>query len=685
MLTPFTRRLLALAVAGGLAPLAADAEEPTPVLPEITVYSERGEGPAAASQLAPELDARAASRDASALLEAVPGAAVVRNGAQTGIVELRGLFNERVKIVVDGLAITPACPNHMDPPLHYLTAEALDSIEVLPGVTPVSQGGDSIAGTVIANSAPAAFGADATFSTFGRVSGGYHGADSGTRALAEAGVHDRDLSVRYRGERLSGQDLNTPLGEVRDSGYNLMRQEAALATRVAGGVLRVDAGRHETWDTGTPALPMDIVSDVADKVALGYEGGNTSNALELRAWQHRIEHLMDNYSLRPATGMRMAAPTTSEDRGVRLGSRRTRGAEVYRLGVESFWNDFDGYQRNVASSAVQDLFRDARRDRLGAYGEWQSVWGERWQTQLGARVDRVQSDAGNIVSYFPANATFAAAFNAADHDIRDTDVEWAAQARYAASRQTSIELGLARKVRAPSLLERYLWSPSNASAGQADGRSYLGNLALTPEVSHQLNLGAVWQGDGRRVVLNAFYNSVRDYIQGTPHATLTDASGLPVLQYQNIGQAVLYGVDGNASLRVSETWRLTGTLGWVRGENRDNGDNLYRLAPLHADLAAEYRMDRWTHTLQWHLAASQTHVAAYNGETETPGYGVAHLRTRYRMSERASVAAGIENLFDKRYADALSGANRVSGGALPVGERIPGAGRAFYLAGEYNW
>lgn len=50
--------------------------------------------------------------DAAELLTHVPGAAVVRKGAQTGIVRLRGLFSERVR--VDGMDITPACPNHMD-------------------------------------------------------------------------------------------------------------------------------------------------------------------------------------------------------------------------------------------------------------------------------------------------------------------------------------------------------------------------------------------------------------------------------------------------------------------------------------------------------------------------------------------------------------------------------------------
>jgi hypothetical protein len=78
--------------------------------------------------------------DAASWLNQVAGASVVRNGAQTGIVQLHGLFNERVKVRVDGMEITPPCPNHMDPPLHYAPIDSLDSLQVIAGITLVSAG-----------------------------------------------------------------------------------------------------------------------------------------------------------------------------------------------------------------------------------------------------------------------------------------------------------------------------------------------------------------------------------------------------------------------------------------------------------------------------------------------------------------------------------------------------------------
>jgi hypothetical protein len=66
--------------------------------------------------------------DAASLVRNLPGAAVVRNGSQTGILQIRGLTGQRVSVKVDGMTITPACPNHMDPPLHYANPATGDQV-----------------------------------------------------------------------------------------------------------------------------------------------------------------------------------------------------------------------------------------------------------------------------------------------------------------------------------------------------------------------------------------------------------------------------------------------------------------------------------------------------------------------------------------------------------------------------
>jgi iron complex outermembrane receptor protein len=83
-----------------------------------------------------------------------------------------------------------------------------------------------------------------------------------------------------------------------------------------------------------------------------------------------------------------------------------------------------------------------------------------------------------------------------------------------------------------------------------------------------------------------YYNRVNDYIQGTSTGIIIDSK--PVLQYQNIN-AELYGFDGNLTYQLNQNIGLGGILSYVRGKNTDNGDNLYRIAPLTARLYADYQ------------------------------------------------------------------------------------------------
>lgn len=623
-------------------------------------------------------------RDIASWLEQVAGGAVVRNGQQTGIVQLRGLFNERVKVRVDGMEITPACPNHMDPPLHYAPIGSLDKLEVIAGITPVSQGGDSTAGTVVAESAAPRFAAEAGFKPLFRLHGGYSSGNDATTLAAELGSASQDTSLGYRGERVDASDYNSPNGTVRGTGFTTTRHNVVLGKQIESGTLRLDAGRHSTRNAGTPALTMDMIKDDADKVALGYKGDFGFGAVEARAYWHDIDHLMDNYSQRPIANpaMRTFAPATSRDKGMALGTR----IGSYKFGLEYRMNDFNAYSQNVTTGARKDLFRDSSRDRLGVYGEWQGALAADWMLLMGMRGDMVKMDTGHILNGYAATSSATQLvqpnFNAISHARTDYNMDATLLVRYKAGANSVYELGVARKTRSPSTLERYLWSSANASAGQADGYNYLGNINLKPEVSNQMTAGAQWKVDGWTLKPDIYYNRVSNYIQGTSTGVII--GGKPVLQYQNVN-AELYGVDASVAYKLNANITLGGILSYVRGKNTDNGDNLYRIAPLSARLYANYQTGVWSHRAELNLAARQDKVSAYNQEQPTSGYGVVNLRMRWQASKRLRLAAGVENLFDKVYYDHLGGINRVAASSVPVGGQLPGMGRSFYARVDYTW
>ncbi len=623
--------------------------------------------------------AQARAQDSAGLLEHAPGVAIVRNGPQTGLPQVRGLHADRVKVLVDGRSLTPACPNHMDPPMHYLSPAHAARLVVLPGVTPVSLGGDSLAGTVVAETARPHFHTNRTLTPFGSLFGAGYSANDGWAAAVTAGLANRDTSLRYAGSLQRAGDYRFPGGRVRASGYDLMHHGVRGAADTARGVFGAEAGLSRTRDAGTPALPMDMIEDDGYHGALWFDGDFTVATLRSHAYYHHTDHRMDNYTLRPAGTRRLFSPATSTDIGGGLTGEIARDTHTYRLGLDFHGNWFNAYQQNADTGMRQTTLNDGTRHRWGAFLEWQNDWTPRWRTLVGLRSDAVWSDIGPVERWFAPAAGDAQQFNRRRRAFDDLNLDVLAAVRFSPDERSRYEFGVARKNRAPSLLERYLWTPLSASAGQADGRTYLGNLNLDPETAWQFNLAAGWNGPRWQFRVSPFYTRVEDYIQGRPIARL-DTNDQPVLQYTNLERAELYGVEASAGWEFAPGFTLSGGLGYVRGRDEEHGDNLYRIAPLRGRLELAWSHGRFEAALTGVLVAEQDAVSAYNGETPTPGSGLMHLRAGWNITRRVNLQVGVENLLDERYADHLGGINRVAGSDVAVGERLPGHGRSGYVA-----
>ncbi len=93
---------------------------------------------------------RATTSDTAGLLRNVPGVNLQGAGGVSSLPVINGMAGDRVRTQVDGMDLIASCPNHMNPPLSYIDPSAVESLKVYAGISPVSAGGDSIAGTIIA-------------------------------------------------------------------------------------------------------------------------------------------------------------------------------------------------------------------------------------------------------------------------------------------------------------------------------------------------------------------------------------------------------------------------------------------------------------------------------------------------------------------------------------------------------
>lgn len=643
--------------------------------------------------------------DSAAILKKVVGANVVNNGPLTGIAQYRGMSRFRVNTQINGATISAGGPNWMDPPLSYAPAAHLESIEVYRGIASVSTGAETIGGAIHANTWQGRF-SDAGVAFSGRVRTGAQSINNAEMLSAAMSLANERHLLKISGLHEAADDAQFADGDILPTEYERDRVDVGYGLRVGQHIFRVDFGRNQTGAGGTPVLPMDIDYIDADLLTLGWDftGELAGEVLTASSKVHisDIAHGMTNYHLRQAPamdGMWRRNIAKGDNRGFAIAL--TWGA--WRIGVDGHdeAHDSDIDNPNNPMFFVTN-FNNAERRLLGVYVEREFVLGDGWLVELGARFNRVEMDAENVnatpaVMGMPAAVALRDRFNNADRNSSDNNLDWVAKFNYLLHRDLNLYAGVSRKSRSPAYQEKFLWLPLQATAGLADGRTYTGNLALDPEVAHEIEFGFDWQGSSFTVSPRVFYRDVSDYIQGTESNdmpaimfvqmmnNMNGTNNAPPLRFDNV-DAKFYGFDVDWRYQLSPQWSLNGVLNLVRGERKDVDDDLYRVAAPNAFLALNYTRPSWQLSLESYVYDGQSNVSDTNRETASSGYGVFNLQGAWRFAEGFKLGFGVDNLADRKYVDHLAGSNRVNGNPdIARGERLPAYGRSFFARLDYSW
>ncbi len=661
--------------------------------------------------------------DPAEMLKYAPGAAVNRNGPLTGISQYRGMSGWRVNTQVDGLNVGPACPNWMDPPLSFIPNSDLHELAVVRGISPVSDGSESIGGTIRAEPRRGDFGETESFEPHGIIGLGGQTVDIGYNGNALLWVSNDRHRLQVSGTYLGGNHFDTGNGKkVVPTEYQ--RWNAGGGYGFEHGVQRggLSYSFDRTGSTGTPALPMDVRSVDAHTFRADYANSFGPVNVETRFHYIDAEHEMDNFSLRSpprnirGVQMRRLSRSSARDYAYDLrGSLALGGGELF-LGTDGWLPKYDANIFNPEDPLFRIVnFNGVTRNRLGFFGEWEGELADRWSLVAGARYAWVGSDADGVsatgLGMNQGNADLlAAAFNASDRSQGDNLLDLAAILSVRLMDAIALEFGAARKQRAPSYQERYLWLPLESTAGLADGRNYVGDVELKPETAWNFDIGLNAATRSFYFTPRVFYKRVDDYIQGTPltsgpavafrrtaanmvsglgfcQADPTHPSCVP-LQFTNV-DAEFWGVDAGFGVAITDSWRIDGSLSYVRGRRRDIDDDLYRIAPPNGVLDLSYLGSHWSVTAEGEFFARQGDVSQTNAEQKTDGYALLNLYGQYTFKSSLRIRAGIRNVLDGFYQSHVAGLNRVvadrSGNPvdLELGERLPGPGRNFFVQAEY--
>lgn len=660
-------------------------------------------------------------QDTAKLLEDIPGVSLQTGGGVSSLPIIHGLNDERVKIEVNGMNIVSACANHMNPPLSYIDPSNIGKITVLKGVTPVSNGGDSIAGTISVQSLDPVFAkAGENFLLNGRLSSFYRSNGDNFGGSMMAAIANENLRLEYTGsytESANYKDGNNNI--VKSSAYVNQNHAVLLAFKHDNHLLEFRGGQQFIPFQGFPTQRMDMTLNESIFGNLHYKGTFDWGTFDGKVYLENTSHQMDiendkfyTNNPRRALNMKMPMNTSGRNFGYKLQAELPFGDNhLLRIGNEFVSNRINEWWPAVTGSMGMSPnafinLNNASRDRVGSYVEWEANWTPELKSMLGFRYDHTMTEAGNVNAYQTTGTTVteANAFNRRERSRNFDTFDVMASLHFSPNKMSQFELGYARKNRAPSLYELYPWSTSGmmmtmvGSAG--DGNGYTGNVNLKPETAHNLSFTAALKDPEKNAwefKATPYFSYVENFIDadrcGTAGTTCSlvaaqPTNGFVYLKYAN-HDARLYGIDvsGRADLYKNEAVGQFSThtnMSYVRGERVDGG-NLYHMMPFNMKLGLDHQLENWKSGLEMQFVDSKTDVQAIRNELKTPSYILLNVQTSYKW-KNLTLNAGVDNLLDKQYYHPLAGAYTGDYYAMSLGSaekgntrNLPGMGRSVFV------
>ena len=658
---------------------------------------------------------RAAISDTAKLLEDTPGVSLYSGGGVSSLPVIHGLNDDRVKIDVNGMTITSACANHMNPPLSYIDRSNIGKITILSGITPVSMGGDSIGGTISVQSADPVFaepGKDILID--GSVSGFYRSNRDAFGGSIAAGIANKNIRLDYTGSHTESMNYKDGNGDiVKSSSYENQNHAAALSFKHDNHLVVIRGGQQHIPFENFPNARMDLTNNDTIFGNIMHKGTFDWGNLESRFFYESTQHSMNigqdkqAFAFAPPNNL-MPMDTSGRNLGYKIQAEIPLSTQdTLRVGNEYIGNTINDWWSSVPNvpgaiprfMMAPETFtniNNGARDRIGTFAEWESNWTPQWKTMLGLRYDHTNTNTGDVQPYNPLllnnagvvdasrdvagdrlSRDAANAFNTQNHERNTDTFDVTAMLQFTPDDMSQYEFGYARKNRAPNLYERYLWGRRPMDMGMngwfGDGNGYVGNMNLKPETAHTVSFTAAFDDlnkDLWQVKATPYFTYVENFIDADrcskqfiddtaacTAANQTATNQYVYLQYAN-HDARLWGVDvsGRVQLYSDKTlgdFSTHSIMSYVRGERMDGG-NLYHMMPFNTKLSLDHKRSGWQSAFEMQFVDSKSDVQAIRNETQTPSYILLNARTGYEWT-KVRLDVGLDNVLDKQYYNPLGG------------------------------
>jgi len=604
---------------------------------------------------------------------------------------IRGQSQDRLAVINDGAFTFGGCPNRMDPPASTALLESADVITVRRGYQTVTEGPPAPGGTVLLDRVTPAFaepGVDVSLTAGGETNGNLRHAAGTVTAGAKGGYGRAFYGLRSADnyEDGAGRDIRSAFDQ-KGGGVEIGWAYAP------GSVARVAAERDEVTDALFAGAgmdsPMGVTTTYRAEIRHEVMSGGPLSVVEASIYTSLVDHLMDNYSLRPVTAtMKMATHSDSNTRGGRLAAGFVLGDSDLTVGVDHRTNARDAilYSGMAALPGAPTgigglMWPDMRVSDTAVFGEMETPLSAATRLTAGARIDHVRAKAVKADVDPTGAAPAARALHATYYGTTDTSAEeWnlsgLVRLDHGFGGGLNGWVGASRAVRTADASERGI-------ARNAGANSWVGDPSIDPEKHYQIDAGLQARGDSWTTGVGAWGDWVNDFItrdtaRGQEGVLQTNGASI----YRNV-DAIIAGVEVEGEWRPWTEIRLGADAVYTWGANTSDSRPLYQIPPLQGAVEAAWEPGDWGlgTRMRWALTQTRADINAAGGSgldpRETPGYAVFDLFGSYTGIDGLTLRAGVTNLLDQTYASHLSRSNSVDPQLVQVNE----PGRSVYLQG----
>jgi len=608
----------------------------------------------------------------------LPGVAARLNGAAPSRPVLRGLGDNEVLVLENGLRIGDIAtfdPAHATP----ISAAAISRIDIVRGPATVLYGPSTIGGlvNVLTDVVPAVADHPVSGSAIvdlSSVSDQYSGyvnqVFSGARHafhVSAGGVHTNDIHIPSGTYVDPGSGMPFALDRMPQSFDHSSELGAGYSYQSARGSIGIWA-KHYEMNYGIPGVPPNpnwsTVPPTTSRIAQG------RSTVELRGLLRSSGPFFSDWKLNANYNDygHSEFPTEQDSTGVSapqanhfhkrefnafLQARHTPLKAV--AGAIGLWVNVE----DMTIAGDQPLGPNSRTTGLAAYAyeEYKAAPGTRLQAGLRFDYNKIQTR--------PYPQSTDSVFRTINASRLANAVTGSLGAIRRFTSNVTGSISLARSFRAPTVQELFANGLDAAS-----GTFSIGTATLGPETGFGMDASLKGSFAAATFEISPYLNTIDQYIYAFLRGDTIQ--NFPVRQFAAT-RARLAGLEGSITVEPLARVALTASGDYVNAQDTRRNVPLPFTPPLRGLVRGSYQDGRYLAVIEWRMAARQNRLG--DGDTPTAGYAEMNVGTGMRLVQHGlvhNIGIHCDNVFNTVYHDHLS----------VIKDFVPQPGRAFRLTYE---